>query len=59
MHRDGLLQVYFHAGKMILHLMNPWLHLQEVFIMGLTSQNISQIKRLGEAPVDEIESEAR
>jgi hypothetical protein len=44
---------------MIPRLVNPWLHLQEVFVTGLSSQNNSQISGFDELPADETGSEAR
>jgi hypothetical protein len=59
MHRDGPLQVYFQAGKMIPHVVDPWIHLQQVFVTALSSEGHLQAVGLDDALENETETEAR
>jgi hypothetical protein len=54
-HRDGPLQVYIRAGKMIPHIVNPWLNIQQVFTTGLSSDGHMQIERLSDALENDTE----
>ncbi len=56
--RSGLLQVYIHAGKLIPHIVDPWLSIEQVFVTALTSEGHLQIEGWGQPRDTKTEEQA-